>query len=138
MQRYSFLIIFTTSIFQPLYALDRIDELMWDSRIILVRALVESEETLKIFRELDYEIYDRDIYWFVFKEKGIETNYKSKIEESFRSETLKTYFSDTETNVVLIGKDGYIKQKLKYLDLQEIFDLIDTMPMRQLEMREKN
>ena len=91
---------------------------------------------MKALRKHDYEIQDRDIYWFVFIEKNIETNYKSEIKDNFLRETLKTYFSNTETNVVLIGKDGGIKKKLKHLDLQVIFDLIDRMPMRKMEMRE--
>ncbi len=136
MLRISFLVLFTICIFQPINALERINELEWSSRIILVRAFGESEEVLKALRKLDYEIQDRDIYWFVFIEENIETNYKDEIQENFHKDTLKTYFSDTETNVVLIGKDGGIKQKLKLLDLQGIFDLIDTMPMRQMEMRE--
>ncbi len=138
MQRISFLVLFTICIFQPISALERISELEWSSRIILVRAFGESEEVLKVFRKLDSEIQDRHIYWFVFIEENLETNYKSEIQEDFHSDTLKTYFSDTETNVVLIGKDGGIKQKSKDLDLQGIFDLIDTMPMRQMEMRESN
>jgi hypothetical protein len=138
MQRHSFLILFIICVFQPINALERINELEWNSRIILIHALGESEEVLKTLRKLDYEIHDRDIYWFVFIEENIETNYKGDIQENFHRDILKTYFSDTETNVVLIGKDGDIKQKLKHLNLQGIFDLIDTMPMRQMEMRESN
>ncbi|MBT8125549.1 MAG: DUF4174 domain-containing protein, partial [Gammaproteobacteria bacterium] len=102
---------------------------------ILVRAIGESGEDLKALKKLDYEILDRDIYWFVFTDSSIETNYKGELQDNFYRVTLNNYFTDTETNVVLIGKDGGIKQKGKHLDLQGLFDLIDTMPMRQLEMR---
>ncbi len=138
MQKILILILLAICTYQPINALESIDELEWSSRIILVRAFGESEEVLNALRKLDYEIQDRDIYWFVFVEENTETNYKGEIQEYFHRETLNTYFSDTETNVVLIGKDGGIKQKLKHLDLQGIFDLIDTMPMRQMEMRESN
>ena len=137
MLRISFLVLFTICIFQPINALERINELEWSSRIILVRAFGESEEVLKALRKLDYEIQDRDIYWFVFTDENLETNYSGEIQENFYIDTLQTYFSDPETNMVLIGKDGSIKKKLKHLDLQVIFDLIDTMPMRQMEMREQ-
>jgi hypothetical protein len=40
--------------------------------------------------------------------------------------------------VILIGKDGGVKMVREHeADLQEIFDRIDAMPMRQREMREK-
>ncbi|MFK7816853.1 MAG: DUF4174 domain-containing protein [Gammaproteobacteria bacterium] len=36
-----------------------------------------------------------------------------------------------------MGKDGDVKLKDKHLDFKSIFNLIDTMPMRQLEMKKK-
>jgi hypothetical protein len=44
-----------------------------------------------------------------------------------------------EFRVLLIGKDGGEKlRREKPVPPQELFDLIDSMPMRQGEMREKN
>lgn len=41
--------------------------------------------------------------------------------------------------VVLIGKDGGVKRKAtKPIDPSELFETIDTMPMRRQEMRAKN
>lgn len=135
MQRISSLAIFMICTLQPIYALESVSELEWNSRVILVRAIGESGEVLNDFKKLDYEILDRDIYWFVFTGSSIETNYKGELQDNFYRVTLNNYFTNAETNVVLIGKDGGIKQKGKHLDLQGLFDLIDTMPMRQLEMR---
>jgi len=44
-----------------------------------------------------------------------------------------------EPQVVLLGKDGTVKrrQKTERLDLAALFALIDTMPMRQEEMRRR-
>ena len=40
--------------------------------------------------------------------------------------------------IVLIGKDGGVKlDQAKGISIQEVFDLIDTMPMRQAEIRKK-
>ena len=40
--------------------------------------------------------------------------------------------------VILVGKDGGVKMvREERTDLQEIFDLIDSMPMGQQEMRER-
>ena len=137
-QRISFLLFLAICAYQPVYALESINELEWSSRIILIRASGESQEVLNALKKLNYEIQDRDIYWFVFIKERIETNYEGKIKENFYKDTLDTYFSDSEINVILIGKDGGIKQKGKHLDLHGIFDLIDTMPMRQMEMRKSN
>lgn len=138
MQRILFLLLSAICVYQPVYALESINELEWSSRIILVRVPEESQEVLNALKKLNYEIQDRDIYWFVFIKESIETNYEGKIKENFYRNTLDTYFSDSEINVILIGKDGGIKQKGKYLDLHGIFDLIDTMPMRQMEMRKSS
>lgn len=43
-----------------------------------------------------------------------------------------------EFAVVLIGKDGLEKSRsITAADLENIFDLIDTMPMRRVEMRQR-
>ena len=39
------------------------------------------------------------------------------------------------SRVLLIGKDGGVKLRGDELDVQRIFDLIDTMPMRIREMK---
>ena len=136
MSRTLSLVLLTSFACQPLYALESISELQWGSRIILVQENEESENVLDTLRKHEFEIHDRDIYWFVFLEESMETNYKAEIEENFYRDTLDNYFSDSQTNVVLIGKDGGIKKKGKYLDLPGLFDLIDSMPMRQMEMQE--
>jgi hypothetical protein len=41
-------------------------------------------------------------------------------------------------NIILIGKDGTIKGKWeKKVSVKEIFDLIDSMPMRKAEIRRR-
>jgi hypothetical protein len=42
-------------------------------------------------------------------------------------------------SLILVGKDGGIKLKRSdQVDLREVFELIDSMPMRQNEMRQKS
>ena len=43
------------------------------------------------------------------------------------------YLSPSEFRLILIGKDGWIKLNTRKTSLEEIFSLIDTMPMRQEE-----
>ena len=42
--------------------------------------------------------------------------------------------SPSEFRLILIGKDGWIKLNTRKTSLEEIFSLIDRMPMRQEEM----
>ena len=42
--------------------------------------------------------------------------------------------SPSEFRLILIGKDGKIKLNTRKISLEEIFSLIDSMPMRQEEM----
>ena len=53
-----------------------------------------------------------------------------KFESSFENLSL----SASEFRLILIGKDGGIKLNSRKISLEEIFSLIDTMPMRQEEM----
>ena len=53
-----------------------------------------------------------------------------KFESSFENLSLST----SEFRLILIGKDGGIKLNSRKISLEEIFSLIDKMPMRQEEM----
>ena len=114
--------------------LDSINQLKWDSRIILVRSINNLEEILFALKMADNEILDRHINWFVFSHNDIYTNYEGDIAESFQKDTVDKYFSADGFSIVLIGKDGGIKEKTKTLNLNAIFELIDSMPIRQIEM----
>ena len=64
---------------------------------------------------------------FIFNEKNSEIE---KFESFFENLSLST----SEFRLILIGKDGGIKLNSRRISLEEIFSLIDTMPMRQEEM----
>ena len=64
---------------------------------------------------------------YIFNEKNQEIE---KFESSFENLSLST----SEFRLILIGKDGGIKLNSRKISLEEIFSLIDTMPMRQEEM----
>lgn len=129
--------VFLLTIFaqQYAYALESINELEWNSRVILVRTTSEPAGILNDLKFFEQEIQDRHIDWFIFFDSKIKTNYQGDLHEKLYSNTANQYFVDIKTNVVLIGKDGTIKQRREQLDLQSIFELIDMMPMRQLEMK---
>ena len=54
--------------------------------------------------------------------------------EKFKSFFEKLSLSPSEFRLILFGKDGGIKLNSRKTSLEEIFSLIDTMPMRQEEM----
>ncbi|MEJ2069770.1 MAG: DUF4174 domain-containing protein [Syntrophobacterales bacterium] len=81
---------------------------------------------------------DRDLLVFSIMSAG-----QSRVGEGVLSrqaaENLRRRFqvAADEFRVVLIGKDGTVKLSEPAVRLSEVFALIDSMPMRQREMREK-
>ena len=61
-------------------------------------------------------------------------NENNKEIEKFKSFFEKLSLSPSEFRLILFGKDGGIKLNSRKTLLEEIFSLIDTMPMRQEEM----
>lgn len=84
-------------------------------------------------------IVDRDLVIFELLENG-----KSKVDNSVlkkdETEFLRERFNveKGDYTFILVGKDGGEKlRKNKYVPISELFSLIDSMPMRQEEMRKK-
>ncbi len=117
-------------------SLDEIKELKWNNRVVLVWSNDSVEDIKAIFNANQYEIDDRDIIWFVIYGDKFYTNYTGSISHSFVAKTNDSYFTK-RGNVLLIGKDGGIKAVGDSLDLENLFREIDSMPMRQLEMKTK-
>lgn len=110
-------------------------DLKWEKRIILVKE--KSDNGLRQLIDAVEGIDERHVVWFRLNDGKIKTNYKGELSKDF-SEHLKTkYFEKFDENVFLIGKDGTIKSKDDKLNLKNYFGQIDSMPMRQSEMREK-
>jgi len=61
-------------------------------------------------------------------------NENNKEIEKFKSFFEKLSLSPSEFRLILFGKDGGIKLNSRKTSLEEIFSLIDTMPMRQEEL----
>ena len=121
------------------WILERLDYFLWENRIILIKA-DDSEAAAGYRVELGSqiaEVDDRHLVWFIFTPDQLLTNYKGPLGPDFEKEAEARYFPDSGvgTEVILIGKDGGIAHRSQDLDLQYLFDLIDSMPMRQQEMR---
>jgi len=121
---------------------DPLKSFLWDFRIVLVSTpSSEVDDHVSELKRAQEAINERHILWFVFGDDSVATNYDNAepLGEEFRPTVLKRYFSEQsegKTQVRLIGKDGGVKARSAKLDLQQLFALIDTMPMRQAEMRD--
>jgi len=114
----------------------------WRHRLLLIfspsaqtPAFEQLANQLKQQRE---GVTDRDLIVFSIMSHG-----QSRVGEDVLSrqaaENLRRRFqvTDEEFRVVLIGKDGTLKLSEPAVKLSDIFALIDSMPMRQGEMRKK-
>ena len=99
---------------------------LWKNRIILTYTNdKDNPDLIKLkaeIKENDCEILSRDLLYFHFSNDGKTGNLATKNDQSFR--------------ILLIGKDGGIKfESNQYVSLIQLFELIDSMPMRQDEMQ---
>ncbi len=104
----------------------------WQYRIIVIdQQMVSSDLQVKQLMEKKEELKDRDL--LVFLKQG--TKLICQNADQIELEDPGNQYS----GISLIGKDGGLKlQKGSLVDAQLIFDLIDSMPMRQSEMRRKS
>jgi hypothetical protein len=86
------------------------------------------------------EVVDRDLVIFEILESGPSTMSTTHLDPQ-TAQSLREKFEvrQGEFTVILIGKDGGIKlSRQNQTRLEDIFGLIDTMPMRREEMRQKS
>lgn len=121
---------------EELPTLDNLEPLKWQNRIILVFS-EQSEAHKSTLEEAKPQIDDRDIVWFIINGNEITTNYQGKVLDEFAANVSRQY-SALGVPVILIGKDGGVKETGDLLSLETLFDEIDSMPMRLREMREKS
>ena len=99
---------------------------LWKNRIILTFADDQDHPDLirlkAEMKENECEILNRDLLHFHFSSDGKIGNHTTTNDQSFR--------------ILLIGKDGGIKyESNRSVSLIHLFELIDSMPMRQDEMQ---
>ncbi len=114
--------------------LNGIHQLEWKNRILIVWSDNPEEDYSRIYHSNRTEIDDRDMVIFVLSQSTLMTNYQESVSVDFFAD-VKRRFPIKQANYFLVGKDGGIKSRGKYLDLQQIFGEIDLMPMRQQEMK---
>ena len=103
-----------------------LNQYLWKNRIILTFADDQDHpDLIKLKAEMKEnrcEILNRDLLHFHFSNDGKTGNLTTKNDQSFR--------------ILLFGKDGGIKyESNRFISLIQLFELIDSMPMRQDEMQ---
>ncbi len=121
---------------ESLSTLSNIDSLAWKNRVVIVNEIKNQDKSLQLLKEHVVQIDDRDIIWFSIKDNLVLSNYKGDLSSEFVSK-IREKFSHLQNKVILIGKDGGIKSQSDYLNLEDIFSEVDSMPMRLFEMQKK-
>ena len=118
-------------------------QFQWKNRLLLIFAPDVNDE---FFQKLQGEIIaqkagveDRDLVVFEVLERGPSRMNKALLDQK-KVDSIRRLFSVPQRSfrIILIGKDGGIKLKQDdQIDLETIFEFIDSMPMRKDEIRQK-
>lgn len=115
----------------------------WKNRLILVFAPSATDSSyLKVkqkINQLNNQIIERDIVLFHLFENGKSFVGDSVLDKKSVDSLRKLYqVKPGKPSLILIGKDGGKKlRQQEVIDFKSIFDRIDAMPMRQLEMKQR-
>lgn len=124
-----------------------VDKHRWQKRILIIKTSNENDskykEQLQEFAKSNSELAQRKLILYqIVGDKYRKTDYE-KLELNHSWEDLKSRNNDIvegsdNFEVVLIGLDGGVKlKKREVLKKEELFSLIDSMPMRLEELRNK-
>ena len=119
-------------------------QFLWKNRLLFLFAENANDPFFKNLQSQilaqKAEMDDRDLIVFELPAKGTARIGKRPLERQ-QADSIRSYFDipSYTFSLILVGKDGGIKLKRDdRVDLGDIFGLIDSMPMRQNEMRQKN
>ncbi|WKN44304.1 DUF4174 domain-containing protein [Tunicatimonas pelagia] len=121
-----------------------LDQYRWENRILLLFADTEEsviyKDQLQTLEREKSEMDDRDLLVFkVFPQKVITPEGKVMGEEIATQLRQKYRTQNNTYAVVLIGKDGGQKlNQSSLLSTEKLFGIIDQMPMRRREMKDKS
>ena len=121
-----------------------LDQFKWKNRLLFIFAPQEGDAFAQalqneILTQPD-EISERDLVVFNIFETGPSYMDTTRIDPQTAA-AIRTRFAAPpgQFTCILVGKDGGIKLRQDALvKLEEVFNLIDAMPMRREEMRQKS
>jgi len=119
-----------------------LDQFKWENRVLLIFAEDSDSDMyqaqIKSLHSHQEGLTERDLIIFsVFDQEC--SNLDGNEIDDISAERIRNDFSDQKEaySIFLIGKDGGVKlHKNKLLDIDELFNAIDRMPMRKREMRD--
>ena len=121
-----------------------LNQYQWKNRLLFLFAPDSSHPSFKHIHSqiVDQrpEVDDRDLVIFSVLEHG-PSQMDATVIDRQAADSIRERFSIAPNafSLILIGKDGGLKLKRHdRVDLAEVFELIDSMPMRRNEMQEKN
>jgi hypothetical protein len=127
---------------QPVERID-LEDYRWKNRLVFVFGPSEADDAYRSFirqvRDNADEVRDRDLIVFQVLEQG-ESRVDGRPMTVAAAQSLRLRFAaPTGTFIlILVGKDGTEKlRRDTETDIRDILGLIDSMPMRQREMRER-
>ena len=120
-----------------------LEQFQWKNRLLFLFAPDDENPIFKKFQNeiklQTAEVEDRDLVVFEVLEKGPSRVNRTQLERQV-ADSMRNRFNVPrhKFTLILIGKDGGTKLKRHaQTNLKEVFELIDAMPMRQKEMRQK-
>ena len=119
--------------------LENLSDLKWKYRILIISDAqneIYLKEKMNNISKYGQDIIDRDL--IIFYENNENIYYNSTLVSKSLRESIMSLTSQYQIDrkMILIGKDGRVKRVFSSSDqIHKVFDLIDTMPMRKIEMR---
>jgi hypothetical protein len=121
---------------------DMLEQYQWKNGLILLFGPASESSVEEQIAELEKdpsEIRDRDL--LIFHIDGDEVNFiGNSPNTSLSAEWLRNRYNigEQEFRYILIGKDGRVKlNKKEFVPNENLYSIIDAMPMRQREMRKR-
>lgn len=121
---------------------DMLEQYQWENRLILLFGSISESAVEKQITELEKDtegITDRDLLIFHIDRDEVRFIEKSDNPAS-SADKLRNHYNigEQEFRYILIGKDGGVKlNKKEFVANKDLFSVIDAMPMRQREMRNR-
>jgi hypothetical protein len=140
-----FLILVSLTVWTPKEALSMdLTKFQWKNRLLFLFAEDANDPFFKNLQNQimaqKAEVDDRDLIIFELPVQG-PARMDTKPLDRKKADSIRTHFAipNNTFSLILVGKDGGIKLKREdRVDLSDVFGLIDSMPMRQREMQQKN
>ncbi len=129
--------------FYPFQTIAQLDQHRWEDRVILIIAendqLTAYKDQIQFLSQQRVELEDRNLVVYKLLMDGQSTYQENNINTTKAQKLIQNYKKKSDPFLLLlIGKDGGVKLKSTTpVSPNDLFALIDGMPMRRAEMRRK-